>query len=81
MKSLNNPQKMFSFNNGLFEIVSSLSSELGNRLLLNTEAVSVDKNDRKYIIKYKSKGSNADEVFDSVILSVPSKITGKFIKI
>ncbi|KXK54039.1 MAG: protoporphyrinogen oxidase [Chlorobi bacterium OLB5] len=72
--------KMFSFNNGLFEIVSSLSSELGNRLLLNTEAVSVDKNDRKYIIKYKSKGSNADEVFDSVILSVPSKITGKFIK-
>lgn len=72
--------KMFSFKNGMFEIIHPLSSELGNRLLLNTEVVSVDKKEQKYNIKFKSIDTYADEVFDSVIFSVPSKITGRLLK-
>ena len=65
-------REIVSFENGLYDLISSLSDHFKENIKCNSNVISILKNDKKFIIKYLLSGKEISETFDKVIITIPT---------
>ncbi len=68
---------MFSFVDGMVTLPKAIHSEFGDKVLLNSSVISVDKINDKFEITYNQNGTQTKLEADLVISTAPSYITSK----
>ena len=65
-------RKIISFKYGLFDLIKSLSDKFEDKIKYNCEVVSIDNKNGKILIEYNCDGNIQNEVFDKVIVTIPT---------
>jgi oxygen-dependent protoporphyrinogen oxidase len=61
--------RIFSFKNGLQELVDAVFGKIKSSVLLNSEVCRISKNEKQFTVTYKNNGTAAEESYDAVVLS------------
>lgn len=65
-------QKIFSFHNGLSEMVEAVTKKLGKKIEYNIDIQRISKSSDGYTIQYKKNGKATDLAVDKVISTLPA---------
>jgi len=72
--------KMFSFIEGMNELVKAITAELPDNIVLNASVNQLSKSGSKYEASYSINGKTNSELFDSVVLAIPAKSAAVLLK-
>ena len=64
--------KMLSFKSGMAALPNAIEKYFGNKVLLSSEVIAVDKNERGYSISYQQNGSLFKIDCDAVLSTIPA---------
>lgn len=71
--------KMFSFVEGLEELIDAIHAKIKNNVVLGASVCQIDKNSNQFRITFSYNGSLTTEVYDSIVFSLPAKSAGKLL--
>ncbi len=69
--------KMLSFKSGMIALPKAIEKYFGDKIILSSEVISIDKSDEGYIVSYKHNGIDEAIICNAVLSTVPAYVASE----